>query len=56
MIDVAVWWPCPGTGARRAAYGPEKYHRLAAIKAVYDPENLFHLNPKIKPARPMTPA
>ncbi|HEX5121473.1 MAG TPA: BBE domain-containing protein, partial [Pseudonocardiaceae bacterium] len=40
----------------RAAYGREKYERLAAIKAVYDPENLFHLNPNIKPARPMTPA
>jgi FAD/FMN-containing dehydrogenase len=31
-----------------ATYG-ENYRRLAAIKAKYDPDNLFHVNQNIRP-------
>jgi FAD/FMN-containing dehydrogenase len=39
-----------GEERKRSAYSPESYRRLAAIKARYDPQNLFHRNHNIEPA------
>ncbi len=33
----------------RAAYRPDKYDRLVALKNIYDPENFFRLNQNIRP-------
>lgn len=38
-----------GDARVRAAYG-DNYRRLAALKAKYDPHNLFHVNQNVKPA------
>ena len=39
-----------GRSRVEAAFGPEKYARLQAIKAIWDPDNLFHVNQNIPPA------
>jgi hypothetical protein len=39
-----------GTDRIEASYGKEKYARLQALKAKWDPDNLFRHNQNIKPA------
>jgi FAD/FMN-containing dehydrogenase len=40
-----------GDGRVRAAYPGSTYDRLAEVKLRYDPENVFHLNQNVPPAR-----
>ena len=36
----------------RASFGEENYARLAAVKAEYDPDNVFNRHHPIKPLAP----
>lgn len=39
-----------GPGESRRIYGDAKLERLAALKRIWDPDNIFHVNPNVAPA------
>ena len=41
--------PDEGQAGVRDAFGTETYERLAMVKAEWDPENVFHLAPNVRP-------
>ena len=43
-----------GPDESRRIYGEAKLARLAALKRVWDPDNVFHVNPNVAPATPGT--
>ena len=43
-----------GPEESRRIYGDAKLTRLAALKQVWDPDNMFHVNPNVAPS-PMDP-
>ena len=44
-----------GEAGVRRAYSPAKLARLTAVKDAYDPDNVFHLNPNIRPSTVQSP-
>jgi FAD/FMN-containing dehydrogenase len=49
-VGIAMNFVSDITAARvRRTFGAEKYRRLEALKAIYDPENVFRLNQNVPP-------